>query len=415
MQKERLIVKNFFTLKDIDIELSKYNVFIGEQASGKSLLIKLIYACRKILSLPVEQNGRTTSEIENFIKQYFYELFNLSDASLAEYQIEYHLNSKFSVSISLKNQIFSIVFSKPLQEIFNRYKEKSKLLSDQSNKKFGSDDMQRPKDALRTYLDVRREIGLDNSTSQFITAGRTFIVTFYRNIFQIINSMTHNSMIQDSSFDKLLLDLGQQYINGLDSFSKVDLISKVTRVKPEDIKWYDKKFANILKGDFIYDPIGGFIKQNSGTVRPWHSSSGQQESLPIYLVVRNYLLRNKPGGHLYIEEPEAHLYPTAQKDMLELLVYVANATSSQGLYITTHSPYILTVLNNLIMANEVRDKQNTFEPNLLVPFEEVRAYFIADGKANSLMNEEYRIIDAEKLDEVSNSISREYSEMVDLL
>jgi hypothetical protein len=30
MQKERLIIKNFFTLKDVDIEFGKYNVFIGK-------------------------------------------------------------------------------------------------------------------------------------------------------------------------------------------------------------------------------------------------------------------------------------------------------------------------------------------------------------------------------------------------
>lgn len=36
MSKERLVIKNFFTLKDVDIELGKYNVFIGEQVSGKS-------------------------------------------------------------------------------------------------------------------------------------------------------------------------------------------------------------------------------------------------------------------------------------------------------------------------------------------------------------------------------------------
>ena len=42
MKKEQLVIKNFFTLKDVYIGLGKYNVFIGEQASGKSLLIKLI-------------------------------------------------------------------------------------------------------------------------------------------------------------------------------------------------------------------------------------------------------------------------------------------------------------------------------------------------------------------------------------
>ncbi len=51
----------------------------------------------------------------------------------------------------------------------------------------------------------------------------------------------------------------------------------------------------------------------------------------------------------------------------------------------------------------------------MINFDDVRAYFIGNGTATSLMDQEYRIIDAEKLDEVSNTINAQYSEMVDLL
>jgi len=39
---DRLIVKNFGPLKDVDIELNKINLFIGENGSGKSVLAKII-------------------------------------------------------------------------------------------------------------------------------------------------------------------------------------------------------------------------------------------------------------------------------------------------------------------------------------------------------------------------------------
>ena len=39
---DRLIVKNFGPLKDIDIELKEINLFIGENGSGKSVLGKTI-------------------------------------------------------------------------------------------------------------------------------------------------------------------------------------------------------------------------------------------------------------------------------------------------------------------------------------------------------------------------------------
>ena len=43
MSMERLIVRNFGPIKDVEIEIPRLLVFIGDQASGKSTLGKLIY------------------------------------------------------------------------------------------------------------------------------------------------------------------------------------------------------------------------------------------------------------------------------------------------------------------------------------------------------------------------------------
>jgi predicted ATPase len=410
MQQERLIVKNFFTLKNIDIELSKFNVFIGEQASGKSTIIKLIHLCRSFLSAPIEKYYLNKKEIESSIIKDFNEVFNLADIlGAANFEIKYFLNDKFNIEITQKGQNFSISFSDELQEIHGKTQEKLKNITRSVPK--GHLDMRIDQEIFNTISNVLKEIGLESDfdISPFIPAGRTFLVTLQRNIFNIITSRS-----PDNTLDPLLLRFGQRYSNATEIFGShnFNLIGKLTQVDPQNIKWYDDQFTTILKGKYVYDQTGGFIKQDCGAVRPWHSSSGQQETLPLYLVLRNYLLRNQ-SGYLYIEEPETHLYPTAQKDITEALVYVTNVTRSLGLCITTHSPYILTVLNNLIIANDVKDIQT--EPNLLVPFENVRAYYIADGSAHKLMNKKYRLIDAEKLDEASDTISSEYSRMVDLL
>ncbi len=48
---EKLIIKNFGPLKNIEISLKQINVFIGETASGKSILSKLsaIFTSNKLL------------------------------------------------------------------------------------------------------------------------------------------------------------------------------------------------------------------------------------------------------------------------------------------------------------------------------------------------------------------------------
>mgnify|MGYP006206212493 CR=1 FL=1 len=48
-----------------------------------------------------------------------------------------------------------------------------------------------------------------------------------------------------------------------------------------------------------------------------------------------------------IEEPEAHLFPVAQKHLIELLAIMVNRNEDNQLIITTHSPYILSSFNNL--------------------------------------------------------------------
>ncbi len=44
--EERLVVKNFGPIKDVDIRIGKLTVLIGEQATGKSTLGKLLAVCR---------------------------------------------------------------------------------------------------------------------------------------------------------------------------------------------------------------------------------------------------------------------------------------------------------------------------------------------------------------------------------
>lgn len=57
------------------------------------------------------------------------------------------------------------------------------------------------------------------------------------------------------------------------------------------------------------------------------------------------------GRSFIIEEPEAHLFPSAQSVVVSLIANAYNRAESYCSYtITTHSPYILSAMNNLIQA-----------------------------------------------------------------
>jgi hypothetical protein len=125
---------------------------------------------------------------------------------------------------------------------------------------------------------------------------------------------------------------------------------------------------------------------------------------------------------VYIEEPEAHLFPSTQKRLIELMAQVFRAWDGNMLLVlTTHSPYILTSVNNLLQAgrlySDVSDKEfmrlnriiprnRTFNPG------EVGFYALEDGKAKSIVDGETGLIDADVIDQVSNDIAIQFDQLL---
>ena len=72
------------------------------------------------------------------------------------------------------------------------------------------------------------------------------------------------------------------------------------------------------------------------------------------------LLLRQENAFLIIEEPEAHIYPSLQKKIIEFITMFANLQDS-GVLITTHSPYMLTVINNLYYAGVLSEEGQTRE------------------------------------------------------
>ncbi|WP_366509415.1 AAA family ATPase, partial [Alistipes sp.] len=89
-----------------------------------------------------------------------------------------------------------------------------------------------------------------------------------------------------------------------------------------------------------YDSEGEkiYIANSAKYVKLNFASSGQQESLWILLLVFITILEQQ-NIFIVIEEPEAHLYPDAQKSISTLITLLSNIKQSQ-IVITPHSPYI---------------------------------------------------------------------------
>jgi len=104
---DRLIVKNFGPLKDVDIELNKINLFIGENGSGKSVLGKLV---------TIVKNRTFSSQIE-IIKEFNdYNINYIKDDTV----IQLFFKNKELFSLNRREFFFSTLeqdtFSQGLEE-----------------------------------------------------------------------------------------------------------------------------------------------------------------------------------------------------------------------------------------------------------------------------------------------------------
>lgn len=129
---------------------------------------------------------------------------------------------------------------------------------------------------------------------------------------------------------------------------------------------------------------------------------------------------NKVPTSFFIEEPELNLYPITQYNLINNLIEVINKRH-HSIFITTHSPYILTSLNNLIFAGE-KGKQNPGIVGKIVPKSrwinrsDVSAWKINanTNELENLLDEDIPMLKAEELDDVSQTINQEFDALFEI-
>jgi hypothetical protein len=95
------------------------------------------------------------------------------------------------------------------------------------------------------------------------------------------------------------------------------------------------------------------------------------------------------GNLVVIDEPELNLHPSQQASLVEFLVLLVN--NGLKVAITTHSPYIVEHLQNLILANDLNDKSDIVEKLYLkredafIAKEDVGIYLFENGTAENIL------------------------------
>ena len=126
----------------------------------------------------------------------------------------------------------------------------------------------------------------------------------------------------------------------------------------------------------------------------YNASSSIKQLAPLLLYLR---YRAKSGDFLVIDEPEMNLHPESQVKLLESLAILVNL--GVRILLTTHSPYLMAHLNNIVNGNHQNPELLAEQAKLLylqdsrafLKMEQVSAYEMKNNKLLSLHDPEYGI------------------------
>ena len=230
---------------------------------------------------------------------------------------------------------------------------------------------------------------------------KPLLIPTERNLISIISSAIFGLTATNIALPKHILTFGAEY--------------ELFRRNTNDvvIPHLGITYKNVRGLDFVFHDENNFLPLSA-------SASGYQSIIPIQLVLENSPLYYNDSLYI-IEEPELNLYPITQKRLVNYIVSKSCEVNNQ-LLLTTHSPYVLSSLNNLLFAFKVAQKhpEQSEEITKIIPKEswlnpdDFAAYFVADGTVRSIVNPKTGLISENELDGVSEDIGDEFNALMDI-
>ena len=438
-----LTVRKFGPIENAELDVARFLLFIGPQASGKSTLAKLIYYFLHVRDEVVRFIRETASGPESDqmgpmlkarLRRLFSEFFG-SAPQPEDMRIEYRYSDEFQLTVALDRSNGPYVDAQFSNEAEARIAD----LVREARALITSGPVTTPPPSELAWLAVQEErsllaktyvvqkcqklFGCDKNLL-FIPAGRSTLSILseqFQGIRQDLLDYPMRRFVRHAGF------LRKVFGAGLD-VPLCDPLADNNRDRPRAaIRKAREYVTGILKGEYIHDDEGGKLLFAPGKfTKISYASSGQQEALPLLLLLARFLflphLPHLRGRTVYIEEPEAHLFPSTQRLLVELMARVFRARKSEMcLVITTHSPYILTSINNLLQAGKTyaaasRAAQERLAqvvpPSSILKSDEVAFFTLENGGSKSILDPETGLIDGAAIDQVSDDIALQFDKLL---
>lgn len=430
----KIIIGHLGVIKNFEMDLKQFNLFIGEQATGKSTICKAVYFFRSIKNELIEylyaiaidgqgKNGKFPKVLYGTCIHVFEELFGYIRALPEDLEMEYQFTQQITMKVYLKctdnKKSIAVNYSDKLSAEMVRLE---KLSMDFFYMTKGYDTVSgfASTERLRLHQEIVKsvnEILSDDLETYYIPAGRS-----------LLTLMTNQKTKLDYDTIDLVNRKFMQFIENIQPKFSAGIL-QLHQAFPKEERNFDviqmaQQVITGLKGEYIYNQGREYLilPDNKEQVPINFSSSGQQEVL--WLLNQLYVLMLKEEkGFIIIEEPEAHLYPKLQKEVMDFIAQFMNLTGST-IFVTTHSPYILTCANNLLYAGKLmrnpmlKEKVEKIAGNnkYLEPLK-INAFKIKNNleknltEVDDLLNPVTEELSTELIDDISDTINQTYSSL----
>lgn len=405
MNRWSVHVKNFGKIEEADVEIGPLTLFVGDNNSGKSYMMTLIYGllnirfyfenyvfdeesvvfqnCCEILDRMIPDGQRiheytlSRDEIQQFQqlinqvlednKQKF--LLNLFNREMTLDELRVGFPDEMEVAFEIEfvmdeeNNEECIMIN---QRISSRYFT--------SGYRVGREKIKRGALGYRFLLSYIMQSMLHNELGNPQTKKRVYLPTartgFLLTYKTLIGSAVQEKFTLEETGKNLLTKPNSDFLKELGS---MDTTEKRKHFQ-ELVEFIEKhvitghiSVSDTPAHDLAYTPEGSKQKL------PLYVTSGVvTEMTPLLLFLKYVNI-----GTLLFEEPEISLHPQLQWHVARVLIRLTNM--GLPVFVTTHSDIILQHINNMIKANEMKDsnaflEHSDYEEQDLLSRDDVRVY-----------------------------------------
>jgi predicted ATP-dependent endonuclease of OLD family len=378
---QRIVIKNFGAIAHAEIEIKKVVVLIGENATGKSTIIKLISTFLWIEKALFRGSDKKWYEKENRFRNFL--LYHRIDGFLRpDSMIEYtgkvytitYRNGKISIEdlADSKYQLPQIMYI-PAERNFITYVRNAKN-------------------------DLKLSGSLLDFTSEYYHAAENLKGSLSLPVrdYEIEYNKRHEMLYVKNGNHKVKIT---EAASGIQSVAPLCLVSDFLFRSVQDNNNEEMTSSDIKR----------FQREINAIL---HDDNLNEKQKHIAISELSYKLNKKAFINI-IEEPEQNLFPLSQAQLIKNLVSLCNQNEDSKLILSTHSPYVLAIINNLILAN----KAGKSSPDRVIPkvgksfwldYDNLFAGRVYDGGVEKILDTEFDLIQMEQIDSVSRVINEEF-------